>query len=176
MRFERQLEKKLAKATDPEEVAQLEADLHIAQVDVDYAMYYPFMEPYVGLYAGVTSGDKEKDEKATTAQYLHSPRPPMWEVIEKTREEGRAALQRLQNRPPKKKAAVPSGAQQQPAKQHGLSKQKLPPPKEARKGISSQRAKMLARSQPGRVEEETSGASDNDESSDSEGGGFFEED
>ncbi len=97
MRFAKQLEKKIAKATDEDEIAQLKADLHVAQVDTDYAIYFPFMEVYVSLYAAAASGEKE-DETSTAAHYLRTPRPPMWAVVEKTREEGQAALERLQNR------------------------------------------------------------------------------
>src|SRR5437868_1435634 len=96
MRLAKQLEKKIAAAEDPEEASRLKADLHVAQVDIDYAIYYPFMEPYVILYAGAASA--EKDETNTAAHYLRTPRPPMWTVIEKTREAGQAALEKLQNR------------------------------------------------------------------------------
>ncbi|KAK4146982.1 uncharacterized protein C8A04DRAFT_34536 [Dichotomopilus funicola] len=107
LRFTKQLAKRLAQATDPAEVAQLQADLHVAQVDVDYAVYFPFMEPYISLYAGVTKEEKGKgeddtevngNETSTAAQYLRTPRPAMWKVVEKTREQGKAALERLQNR------------------------------------------------------------------------------
>ncbi|KAH6624978.1 hypothetical protein B0J18DRAFT_490905 [Chaetomium sp. MPI-SDFR-AT-0129] len=111
LRFTKQLAKRLAQATDAAEVAQLQADLHVAQVDVDYAVYFPFMEPYISLYAGVTKEEKGKGEDATdgtgngnetstAAQYLRTPRPAMWKVVEKTREEGKVALERLQNRRP----------------------------------------------------------------------------
>lgn len=107
LRFAQQLERRLSKATDPVEIAQLKADLHIAQVDIDYTKYFPFMEPYVSLYAQVRSnkeGDDKggKDDKGAAARYLHAPRPPMWYEIEKIREEGVTALEKLQNRAPEK--------------------------------------------------------------------------
>ncbi|KAK4196492.1 hypothetical protein QBC40DRAFT_309837 [Triangularia verruculosa] len=93
IRIAKQLEKKLAQATDADEIAKLKEHLHKAQVDIDYAIYYPFMEPYISLYAKPAAGEEEK-----AAQYLHTERPPMWALIEKTREEGKHALERLQNR------------------------------------------------------------------------------
>ncbi|KAK0748651.1 hypothetical protein B0T21DRAFT_380431 [Apiosordaria backusii] len=94
-RIAKQLEKKLAQATDADEIAKLKTDLHKAEVDIAYAIYYPFMEPYISLYAKPAAGEEEK-----ATQYLHTERPPMWALIEKTREEGREALERLQNRKP----------------------------------------------------------------------------
>ncbi|KAK0666007.1 hypothetical protein QBC41DRAFT_358467 [Cercophora samala] len=95
IRIAKQLEKKLAQTTDADEIAKLKDDLHKAQVDIDYAIYYPFLEPYISLYAKPAAGEEEK-----AAQYLHTERPPMWALIEKTREEGKKALERLQNRKP----------------------------------------------------------------------------
>ncbi|KAK4175223.1 hypothetical protein QBC36DRAFT_190369 [Triangularia setosa] len=99
IRIAKQLEKKLAQATDADEIAKLKDDLHKAQVDIDYAIYYPFMEPYISLYAKPAAGEEEK-----AAQYLHTERPPMWALIEKTREEGKKALEKLQNRKPEEEA------------------------------------------------------------------------
>lgn len=160
MRFAKQLEKKVAQATDPEEVSQLKADLHVAQVDTDYAIYFPFMEPYISLYAGAAS--KEKDEPNTAAHYLRTPRPPMWTVIEKTREEGQAALVRLQNRRPQ--STSDSEAAQQPA-EHDV------PAKKEKKRESRQDAKK-SKSKLAKGEKQAS--KPNDEEDESDDGGFFE--
>ncbi|KAK0609211.1 hypothetical protein B0T14DRAFT_425465 [Immersiella caudata] len=98
MRFVKQMKRQLSELEDPEEIAKTKADLHIAEVDLDYAIYYPFLEPYASLYKS-PSGEKKGDEP-TTLQYLHAPRPPIWSVVEKVREEGKAALEKLQNRQP----------------------------------------------------------------------------
>lgn len=153
MRFAKQLEKKLAQATDPEDVAQLKADLHIAQVDIDYAIYFPFMETYVSLYAKPAS--EEKEEKSAAAHYLHSARPPMWTVIEKTREKGEAALVKLQNRRPQT-----AGVSGQPEEKEAS------PQASAKKG--AKKAKMPAKPKPSKG----AGAGENDNESDD--GGFFE--
>jgi hypothetical protein len=170
MRFAKQLEKRLAQATDPDEVSQLEADLHVAQVDIDYAKYFPFMEPYISLYAKAAPGGA--DEKSTAAHYLRSPRPPMWTVVEKIREEGITALERLQNRQPGRSSG--STALPQQPKQGDRAKPSRPPSKEAKEGTSPRNAR-LSRSKPAKVDQEASEAGGQEESSDSDGGGFFEE-
>ncbi|KAK4165294.1 hypothetical protein QBC43DRAFT_260105 [Cladorrhinum sp. PSN259] len=103
IRIANKLEKKLAQATDPEEIARLKIDLHKAQVDIDYCIYYPFVEPYQSLYAKPAAGEQEdesEEKKDVAAKYLNVERPPMWTLIERTREEGKQALERLQNRQP----------------------------------------------------------------------------
>jgi hypothetical protein len=161
----------VAQATDPDEVSQLKADLHVAQVDSDYARYFPFMEPYVSLYAAAAAG--EKDGGNTAAHYLRGPRPPMWAVIEKTREEGLAALERLQNRRPETSSTAKSTQKpadgEAPAKKSSSRKSKGAPPQK--------KARTPARSngKPSKVEKEEDDNSD-DNSDDSDGGGFFEED
>ena len=55
---------------------------------------------------GEKKEDKEEDkEKKSLLDDLHTPRPPMWAVIEKAREEGKAALEKIQNRRPQQDEA-----------------------------------------------------------------------
>ncbi|GAB1320601.1 rRNA-processing protein efg1 [Madurella fahalii] len=170
MRLEKQLEKKLAQTTDPDEAAQLKADLHVAQVDIDYARYFPFMEPYISLYAKAASG--ERDGEGTAAHYLRSPRPPMWAVIEKIREEGDAALEKLQNRQAQDGSS--STASRQPQEGDATAK-RLSSTKGTKNGVPPQ---SIRKPQLGsvKVDEAAGHAGDDDECSDSDGGGFFEED
>jgi len=109
IRRSKQIKKQLAEVEDPEEKAKLEADLHIAEVDIDYAIYHPFLERYTSLYAAPgkeEKGEKEDEkEKKSLLEDLHTPRPPMWAVIEKAREEGKAALEKIQNRRPQEDEA-----------------------------------------------------------------------
>ncbi|KAH6850263.1 hypothetical protein B0I37DRAFT_339483 [Chaetomium sp. MPI-CAGE-AT-0009] len=167
MRFAKQLEKKVAQATDPEEVAQLKTDLHVAQVDIDYAIYFPFMEPYISLYAAAAAGEQGETSKA--ALYLRSPRPPMWTVVEKTREDGQAALEKLQNRRPQTDSG--SEATRQPTQDDVTSKQQ--PTKKARKG-APQPGTKTSKSKPNQTKGQARRTKDDDEGSDD--GGFFEED
>ncbi|KAL2201363.1 hypothetical protein P885DRAFT_26720 [Corynascus similis CBS 632.67] len=171
MRFVKQLEKKVAQATDPEEIDQLKADLHVAQVDIDYAKYFPFMEPYISLYAAAAATDK--DETNTAAHYLRTPRPPMWELVEKTREEGQAALEKLQNRRPQ--ANSNSETPPPSAGKHAANKQHLA--KKGKKGAQEPGAKVL-NSKSARTGQKTARKTkhDYDDDDDSDGGGFFEED
>lgn len=102
----KQLRKQIEQATDPDEIAGLKADLHIAEVDTNYAIYFPFMERYISLYT-VAKEAKEStaEEKAALAKLaLHAPRPPMWSVVEKAMEQGEDALLKLQQRRPETEA------------------------------------------------------------------------
>jgi hypothetical protein len=98
----KQLRKQIEQATEPEEIETLKKDLHIAEVDTNYAIYYPFMERYISLYT-VAKEAKETtaEEKAALAKLaLHAPRPPMWSVIEKAMVAGKDALEKIQERRP----------------------------------------------------------------------------
>lgn len=85
--------------TDPEEKAQLEKDYHVADVDWHYAKYFPFLEPYIGLYPK-TEEQEQSGDKPRAKRALHSDRPPMWKVIEGAMEQGEDALVRIQERRP----------------------------------------------------------------------------
>lgn len=68
----------------------------MAEVDVKYTMYFPFMERYVSLYRdGAKSAMKEKE---ATRRGRPSERPAMWSVVEKAMTEGGGALERLRDR------------------------------------------------------------------------------
>ncbi|KAL1836007.1 hypothetical protein VTJ49DRAFT_5699 [Mycothermus thermophilus] len=181
MRFAKQLEKRIAKTTDPKELAQYKADLHVAQVDIDYAKYFPFMEPYISLYAGVASGPKEEEETAAFAQYLRTPRPPMWKLIEGTREEGEAALERMQNRPPQRASEAETEEQEDQAEKSAekrSDKKKKKDRKEKKKGPRQERkAKKAAKPAEQAARGDGKKKAESSYESDSEGsdaGGFFD--
>ncbi|TDZ39748.1 rRNA-processing protein EFG1 [Colletotrichum trifolii] len=113
-RLLKQLRKKIQNSQDEEEEKRLEAEAHVAEVDVAYARFFPLMERYESLYP---NKDKDKDaetkeegdESETKAdekpfkqpkalRALHAERPKMWATIEKTLPEGEAALYRLRDR------------------------------------------------------------------------------
>lgn len=142
-RLVKQLEEKLKTATDPEEKARLQADLHIARVDVNYAKYHPFMEKYVSLYpktkdkqneegsgaaetAGNGAGSKQKPSSGSSAaRHLHDERPPLWKEVEQAMMEGEEALLRLQERRPNRSRTVPPAPSKAPSKEkHGGAVQK----------------------------------------------------
>lgn len=187
IRLAKQLKRKLDETEDAEESAKLKADLHIAEVDIDYAIYYPFMETYISLYPRSDKEEEEEDGKPKAVRHLHSARPPMWTTIEKLREEGQAALERLQNRQPevsqddnttanssKKKAPVKTDASK--TKHSGQAGDAKAPKTEdvaapqngktGAPGVMNRRERRLA--------ERNKAAKAKEEESDSDGGGFFE--
>jgi hypothetical protein len=72
----------------------LKAQMHIAEVDLNYTQYSPLSEPYISLYPQQKNSpeDSEDGPKADDSQ----PKPPMWSEVEKCMEEG--TLNKLRNR------------------------------------------------------------------------------
>lgn len=157
-RLARQLSKKIESTDDPRELARLKRELHVAEVDVKYTVYFPFMERYVSLYPdGAKSTSKEKQ---ATRRGRPSERPAMWSVVEKAMAEGTGALERLRDRRSEYEAGSDSRASvSQPAR---LAVKKEP-----------QSGRTLRQTQEGGIKQE-SAVKENSESSDD--GGFFEED
>ncbi|KAK0646580.1 hypothetical protein B0T16DRAFT_458484 [Cercophora newfieldiana] len=170
MRLIKQLNRQLKELEDEGEIAKAKADLHIAEVDLDYAIYYPFLEPYISLYKS-TSGEKKGDEP-TALQYLHAPRPPMWSVVEEVREKGKAALEKLQNR---KSETEPEEADL-PAPKASGSKEKSSEKKEKQRGEAKSKPGKERSLQNVKPWEKTKPAqSVGNAGDDSDDGGFFEE-
>ncbi|KAK0630731.1 hypothetical protein B0T17DRAFT_507175 [Bombardia bombarda] len=163
-RMAKQLRQQLNTAEDPEEVAKLNADLHIAEVDNDYAIYYPFMERYISVYPPAKSEPKNVestvDEKRSAARaLLNAPRPPMWTMIEEARKQGKSALEKLQNRVPEPESDAKPAAKQRKKANAGASSE------------AKEKAATTAKAKASSGEAKADG--DNDGDSD---GGFFEED
>lgn len=101
-RLVKQLQRRLEQETDANEAEKLRHDLHIAQVDEAYTLYFPHIETYVGLYssnAKKAAGEETEAEKIAAAKAaLEAERPPMWTVIEKAMAEGLPALEKLRDR------------------------------------------------------------------------------
>lgn len=152
MRLAKQLKKQLDETTDEVKIARLKAALHIAEVDLDYALYHPHMETYISLYPKSKDEATEKDEKSSAAHHLHSSRPPMWTTIEKAREEGKSALENIRDRRPERDFSRPSS-------------------KKSDKKSSSQVEERPTKGKYGKKEETKT-----KEESESDDGGFFEED
>ncbi|KAK1980474.1 hypothetical protein LZ30DRAFT_723110 [Colletotrichum cereale] len=131
-RLLKQLRKKLQQTEDPEEKKRLEAEAHVAEVDVAYARFFPLMERYESMYPNkdkkAEDGEQEQEEgdgdkpeadakpfkQPKALQALHAERPKMWATIEKVLPEGEAALYRLRDR---KSAADAAPHQRQPLPQ-----------------------------------------------------------
>lgn len=101
-RLKKQLKKRLDEATDAEEKAKLAEDYHVAEVDSYYPRYFPFMEPYEGLYTAVRKDTEGSADVPLAQRALHAERPPMWKEIEEALAKGRDALESIQERRPKK--------------------------------------------------------------------------
>lgn len=98
----KQLKRKLEQESDSSEADKLRHDLHIAEVDEAYTLYFPHLETYVGLYsshAKKTAEEETEEGKAAAAKAaLEAERPPMWSVIEKALADGTRALETLRDR------------------------------------------------------------------------------
>jgi hypothetical protein len=109
-RLLRQLRQELEKAKDPDEIPSLERDIHTAEVDVSYTLYFPHLERYVSLYpsasrtkadGGGSDCDEQGDKRAsstTAREALRLQRPKIWHDIEGAMLQGQRALERLRDR------------------------------------------------------------------------------
>ncbi|KIH90633.1 rRNA-processing protein efg-1 [Sporothrix brasiliensis 5110] len=160
IRRQKQLKKQHNATDDAAEKAELAQDLAVAEIDVLYPQYYPFLEPYVSLYPQSKKGTDDKDDKdgKSTAPFSRSPRPPMWEEIKAAYEAGGLqALQNIRDRQPPKE-----GKQSKDAKGSKGSK-------------ASKADKAGAEKKPGNTAKSKESKKVEVES-DSDDGGFFEED
>lgn len=153
-RLRKKLKKQADEATDPEEKASIEADLHIADVDYHYTRYFPFLERYESLY---TTSEDSKDDDAegqpAAIRALHSERPPMWKVVEEAMSNGQAALEELQERRPEKTQAQegrpekpkPKAVKQKPARpsKHNSVVESAPKAKAEEPEIPERARKMM---------------------------------
>ncbi|KAK1245125.1 hypothetical protein MKX08_004754 [Trichoderma sp. CBMAI-0020] len=101
-RLVKQLKRKLEQESDSSEADKLRHDLHVAEVDEAYTLYFPHLETYVGLYSSAAKKtDEEETEEGKVAAAkaaLEAERPPMWSVIEKALADGTRALEKLRDR------------------------------------------------------------------------------
>lgn len=102
MRTAKSLKKRIGKATDEQEIKQLQHELHVAEVDEAYAQHFPHTETYISLYPKSRSKSKPStdDGSADTEVGLKTERPPIWTEIEKAMKEGSQALRKIRERKP----------------------------------------------------------------------------
>lgn len=137
-RLRKQLQKRLAKADDPEEKASIEKQFHIADVDWYYAKYFPFMEPYISLYPKAKE-ESGHDDEPIAKRALHVERPPVWKEIEDAMESGERALEAIQERRPEKTGAA------DPVPKAKKALPNAPPHKDKFDGMSQERRLRLRR-------------------------------
>lgn len=131
----KQLKRKLEQESDSSEAEKIRHDLHVAEVDEAYTLYFPHLETYVGLYssnAKKTAEEETEEGKIAAAKAaLEAERPPMWAVIEKALAEGTPALEKLRDRrspddngeiddtqPPIRQRSTPKAPSNAPAPRH----------------------------------------------------------
>ncbi|TVY38066.1 rRNA-processing protein [Lachnellula subtilissima] len=134
--------RKLLLATESiEEVETLKAQMHIAEVDLNYTQYSPLCETYISLYPPQknSSEDPADAPKADDSQ----PKPPMWLEVEKCMGEG--TLNKLRNRV----GAVPA-IKSKPSQQMKPGKPKsLPAPLPDTSGLNRRQRRSQQRVQEG---------------------------
>jgi len=93
MRILKRLKKEYAAEGDGEKKHMLEKKVHDAEVDVNYAIYYPLMKPYTAMYPKSRVGqsdDQEPEAQAKSNSEVDGPKgdKDMWRAVEKATEEG----------------------------------------------------------------------------------------
>lgn len=84
-RAHKRLKKRLdASSPDTSEYKQLEKELHDAEIDVNYTIYYPLTEKYQSLFP--RQGDAGGGETAT--RKLVAGKPAMWKMVERCSADG----------------------------------------------------------------------------------------
>ncbi|KAI2637365.1 hypothetical protein GGS21DRAFT_474414 [Xylaria nigripes] len=164
VRLAKQIQTQLDAATDEEERKNLQAKLHIAEVDALYAKYHPHRERYISLYPipSNVQGDTKKEDASSAARSLLAERPPLWSVIEKVAEKGTPALVQIQER----KSAVESKNQKSQENRNHASAAKAE--RHKAKGSSAGSRKSNSKQQQSRPEPSDPDGDDSD-------GGFFED-
>lgn len=188
MRLAKQLRREIDESSDPDERKQLQADLHIAEVDEAYAVNFPHIEPYISLYRAPKSDDTEEAENAETSgetpsarEALKTERPPMWSTVEKAMQDGPSALRNLRERrshtdesnakrPPKatsfERQPATKPQRQPPQKQQPTNKQAASQPDGTKPQLNRRERRLLMHKN----------AADARKSDDEDGaGGFFED-
>ncbi|KAL6827074.1 hypothetical protein J3E69DRAFT_365596 [Trichoderma sp. SZMC 28015] len=197
-RLVKQLKRQLEQESDADKAEKIRHDLHIAEVDEAYTLYFPHLETYVGLYSSTakkTSDEEETEESklAAAKAALEAERPPMWAVIEKALAEGPPALEQLRDRrspddtgkiddtqpPIRPRPTAPSSAPERRhngASQHTRGQQQQRPgkgPNTSSKHDNKDISQAVNRRERRRLMREAQEAT-NDEDDENGDGGFFE--
>jgi len=155
-RILKRLKKELSALDDDSKKAELQQRIHNAEIDVNYAIYYPLMKPYSSLYPKSKSNKSSNSEEAEDTGEdsknnadVDGPKGDvnMWKAVEQAMEEG--TLEKLRY----SKDAVPA----EPPK-----KSKKPKAKENKKESKASHTASTSHNHP---------VQDQDDDSD---GGFFE--
>ncbi|KAF1985245.1 hypothetical protein K402DRAFT_357762 [Aulographum hederae CBS 113979] len=158
----KKLAKQLEAATEPNERKSLERQVHIAEIDLNYTMYFPLAEAYISLYPSKSreeDGKTVQDNEAIDQDYRTD--AERWLEVEKATVEG--TLEALRNR-------VPEPEFQQPLAMRGG------PPKKGQKQGDSGNAPQQKRFDMASGHAAAAQGDDMDVDDESDGGFFDEED
>ncbi|KAM4054712.1 rRNA-processing protein efg1 domain-containing protein [Hirsutella rhossiliensis] len=190
-RLVKQLKRQMEQTPESDDTDRLKQDLHTAEVDEAYTLYFPHLESYVSLYGSALSAEADEGGSKTPSAKvsLRAERPPMWSVVERTLAEGPEALRRLREAKPAGGKAVEKTPKRQqlkvsatasnaggpppPQKQH---KEKGPSRKDGKTGVPSTKdgaAPQLNRRERRRLMHQAKAATEDEDGED--GGGFFED-
>ncbi|KAH7082223.1 hypothetical protein FB567DRAFT_562055 [Paraphoma chrysanthemicola] len=161
-RILKRLKKELSTTEDQSKKTKIQQRIHNAEVDVNYAIYYPLMKPYSSLYPKSKSkknddseGADEEEDDRNKSDEIDGPKGDveMWKAVETAMEEG--TLEKLRY----SKDAVPGAPTQ---------KSKKPKAKEGKKDT------LDGKSKPGQQKSIGSNMYAAQEEDDESDGGFFE--
>lgn len=148
-RFLKKAVKALNDNSDPDKHAELQREKHVAEVDLNYTLYYPLIRPYVSLYASTGANSKEYGSSNTAREGGDK---EMWDIVEKKMQDN--GLEALRNGLEWKQGGPSEGSSATPAA--------APLDKKAAKAPAAARKSKPA------------SASAKEESGDESDGGFFE--
>jgi hypothetical protein len=136
-RILKRLKKELSTLEDDTKKATLQQRIHNAEVDVNYAIYYPLMKPYSSLYpksknqkADDSEDAEDTGEDAKNNTEIDGPKGDvaMWKAVEQATEEGtldklRYSKDAVPAEPPKKskKPKVKENKEKPGSKAHAAS-------------------------------------------------------
>ncbi|KAL8773011.1 MAG: hypothetical protein Q9209_002031 [Squamulea sp. 1 TL-2023] len=114
-RFLKQLRARLpsVQRNSPEHEA-LELEIHNAEVNLNYTLYHPLMEKYIGIFPRMTIEARGKEDASVKdIPEARQPKPAMWAVVESCMENGTLQALRdgkLRSRPAAVKVSQPTTA------------------------------------------------------------------
>ena len=177
-RLLKKLRKRLLATESTEEVEILKAQMHVAEVDLNYTQYCPLSEPYVSLYPPKSSSADELDQ---SKEAISKPKPPMWSEVEKCMEDG--TLNRLRNRvsvgpaqvsKPSARKQIKAKPEPAPVDMAGMNRRERRSQRGARDSRTKNKSMAFAKNEAFGASQHAMGEENADQDDDSDGG-FFEE-
>ncbi|KAK8151303.1 hypothetical protein IWX90DRAFT_490891 [Phyllosticta citrichinensis] len=100
-RFLKKAVRNLNENSDPAAQKELEDQKHIAEIDLNYTLYYPLIRPYTSLYTSRARSNSEKDQDGATKVGGETVRvggdETIWKEVETRTSQGTSALEALRN-------------------------------------------------------------------------------